>query len=280
MKPLNSLLIFLSVILTASSFSLYAMPVFPMAFYGVSTIDGVAAPVGTSIRAYDASSTLLGEVTLTEAGVYGYDNALKQKLIIKEGKGAITFTFKTATKNNNEETTGSSTQMYASFISGVAVQKDLAFTVGVATIAPTTGGGGGSSGGVSSSGGGSSGGGGGYSGAVSSGGNVTTTQNQQTTQPTASTPYATKNVTTTIQSGVATTTTVTFTKTLTVGVKDKEVLALQKILVKEKLLIAGNATGYFGPATQKALKAWQKKNKISQTGILNKTSRDILMKRK
>ncbi len=49
------------------------------------------------------------------------------------------------------------------------------------------------------------------------------------------------------------------------GDENKSVLGLQNFLITNKYLSA-KANGYFGPSTEKALKAFQKKNKILQTG--------------
>ena len=56
------------------------------------------------------------------------------------------------------------------------------------------------------------------------------------------------------------------------GNEGKSVTELQNFLIKNSFLKA-KANGYFGPATEQALKAFQKKYKISQTGTFGPTTR-------
>jgi peptidoglycan hydrolase-like protein with peptidoglycan-binding domain len=115
----------------------FAMPSYPMAFWGSLTIDGVVAPVGTVVTVYDASSTLLGEVTVSESGVYGYDSPVKQKLLVAESVGSITFKTKV---NGGTETSGCSAITYSGFVSGLTEEKNLAFkTFGCTTVPNNTG---------------------------------------------------------------------------------------------------------------------------------------------
>lgn len=122
------------------------IPAFPMAFWGSITINGIDAPAGTIVEAYYGSE-LAGKVLVKEQGIYGYSESTKQKLLIKEGNGVITFKVK-GMPNLSEEN-------YPSFQSGETINKNLVFV----TIdqdddeAPQTNG--------SSSNSGSSGGGGG-----------------------------------------------------------------------------------------------------------------------
>jgi peptidoglycan hydrolase-like protein with peptidoglycan-binding domain len=72
-----------------------------------------------------------------------------------------------------------------------------------------------------------------------------------------------------------------FTKTLEVGMVDKEVFELQKLLNHNPETMisldgpgsSGQETSYFGLATQDALKRWQTKYKISPVGIFGPQSR-------
>ncbi len=237
-----------------------SVPEFPMSFYGTVTIDDAVAPVGAVIRAYNASSTLLGEVMVNEVGIYGYDNPIKQRLILKEATGTITFKFKTESKNAGAETAGTVTQDYASYTAGLTIKKDIAFKTTGAAPANSGGGGGG---------GGSSGGGGGGGGSY-----IAPTINVNNTKVATNTVINTKVATNTATA----ITEIKFTKTLALGSKNDEVLAMQKILIAQKLLTATSANGYFGPATQKALKAWQKKNKLQTTGITGPVTRELLAK--
>lgn len=72
-----------------------------------------------------------------------------------------------------------------------------------------------------------------------------------------------------------------FSKTLKVGSKNNEVLQLQLRLQSEKFLTVQKEkpNGYFGAGTAKALKAYQKKNKIKQTGMLDQVTRNKLNKK-
>ena len=63
----------------------------------------------------------------------------------------------------------------------------------------------------------------------------------------------------------------TFTKTLEIGSKGKNVRELQK---KLKLKIDGE----FGPLTEKAVKAFQKKNALVETGVVDIKTWDLLAK--
>ena len=140
----------------ASTYALDGFPAFPMAFWGTVTTNGTAAPDGSVVRAY-YGSTLVGTATVQETGVYGYTEPTKQKLIVAEGTGAITFKIQAAGFNGGSETTGDATITQSSFTSGLTVEKNLAFTI----TPPSTGGGsgGGGGGGSSPSGGGGGGGG-------------------------------------------------------------------------------------------------------------------------
>ena len=138
----------------ASTYALDGFPAFPMAFWGTVTTNGTAAPVGSVVRAY-YGSTLVGTATVQETGVYGYTEPTKQKLIVAEGTGAITFKIQAAGFNGGSETTGDTAITQSSFTSGLTVEKNLPFTI----TPPSTGGGsGGGGGGGSSSGGGGGGG--------------------------------------------------------------------------------------------------------------------------
>lgn len=121
----------------------FAIPAFPMSFWGSITIDGNSATVGTLVRAYYSTSTLAGEVSVKESGIYGYNDSLKQKLIVSEGQGTITFKIVT----NGSETAGLEVQSEQTFSSGITKQKNLAFKITNTTVPP--GGGGGTGGGIS-----------------------------------------------------------------------------------------------------------------------------------
>jgi hypothetical protein len=76
--------------------------------------------------------------------------------------------------------------------------------------------------------------------------------------------------------GTSTSQCANITKELKVGVQDAEVIALKKFLTTEGVLQGTQNTNYFGPATEKALKAWQQKKGIAQTGVTDGKTRAAL----
>ena len=113
----------------------------PMSFYGQVTINGLAAPVGTKIRAYYGNlSELAGEITTTIGGVYGEDGPTKAKLVVASGTGAITF----AVAEGESFTAGTTALTYPSFTAGETVNLNLAFQTSIGCTeqtwspAPTT----------------------------------------------------------------------------------------------------------------------------------------------
>jgi hypothetical protein len=143
---MKNLIIFAALFLPAVSFA--QVPDFPMAFWGGVTIDGADAPVDTVVRVYDGSDTQVGEVSVTEAGVYGYTEPTKQKLVIGEGEGTLIFSVQSASVFGGVETEGLTTITHPSFVSGETLELDLAFeTVPVVAQEPrrSSGGGGGGS---------------------------------------------------------------------------------------------------------------------------------------
>jgi hypothetical protein len=122
-----------------------SFPSFPMAFWGNVKIDNVLAPIDTVINAY-YDSVLCGTVTVKEIGIYGYSDSLKQKLLISEGSGPITFKF----VKDGIEKTGINIISHTSFVAGETTNKNLEFITIIpatptptSTPAPITGGGGG-----------------------------------------------------------------------------------------------------------------------------------------
>lgn len=134
-RILPTLAIGLLTLLPALVFALDGFPAFPMAFWGNITINGQSAPIGTTIRAYYGSA-LAGTVVVREPGIYGYTESAKQKFVVGEGTGAITFTFQSPTYSNGVETTGDSAVTYQGFTSGLTTQKDIAFTLATPTVLP------------------------------------------------------------------------------------------------------------------------------------------------
>jgi hypothetical protein len=125
-----------------------SVPDFPMAFWGEVTVDEAPAPAGSIIRVYDEAS-VVGEVTVQEAGVYGYTSPTKQKLVLGEGAGTLTFAIESPTINNGAETQGLTPITHEGFVSGATVEFNLAFDVLEEVIEepPRSSGGGGGGGG-------------------------------------------------------------------------------------------------------------------------------------
>jgi len=106
--------------------SFCAMPAFPMAFWGTVTLNGSLAPVETVVRAY-YGDILAGQVVVEESGIYGYTESIKQKLIMSEGIGQLSFTIQSAGINGGSETSGCGMVSYTGFTSGLTVEKNLVF---------------------------------------------------------------------------------------------------------------------------------------------------------
>ncbi|MEI7688833.1 MAG: peptidoglycan-binding domain-containing protein [Candidatus Nomurabacteria bacterium] len=140
------LFIFIALIIFPSISSASSIPKFPMAFYGNVTINGTKAPEGTIISAY-YGTTLAGQSTVDSSGAYGSIASTANKLLVSEGSGAITFTFKSSSILSGAESKGTTLMSYSSFTEGSTITKDLAFTY---YVAPVGGGGGGGGGGGSS----------------------------------------------------------------------------------------------------------------------------------
>ena len=122
-------------------FYTFALPDFPMVFWGNVTVNGQDASVGSTVRAY-YDNILAGEVTVNEAGVYGYTDATKQKLLLGKGDGEITFKIQTTSLNSNNETTGENIQCFPSFTSGTTENLNLVFTQSVSSSGKRSEGGG------------------------------------------------------------------------------------------------------------------------------------------
>ena len=134
-----------------------SFPAFPMAFWGNVNINDASASVGTIVKAY-YGSTFAGQVEVHENGIYGYTKSTKQKLLVSEGAGQITFKFQTSAFNNGAETGGTVVVTHPSFVSGETINKDLAFIFSVPAASPPPSSGGGGGGGGSGGGGGGGGG--------------------------------------------------------------------------------------------------------------------------
>lgn len=112
-------------------------PDFPMSFYGLATLNGSPLPTGSKVQAY-IGLTLLDEVTVSESGIYGYDNPTKMKLVVGTYEGNLTFKY---ILNGSTPQVGCSTLKYFNgFVSGSSISKNLAFenTSCVNPISPAT----------------------------------------------------------------------------------------------------------------------------------------------
>ncbi len=142
-------LFILGFLLICPLFSEASVPAFPMAFWGNVTVDNQPAPVGSKVTLY-AGNTAVGSVIVEEAGIYGYTESIKQKLVVAESEGVLTFKIQSPAINGGVETGGVSPVTHTQFISGETVRKDLSFV----TTQTTAGGGGNTSGGGGGGGGG------------------------------------------------------------------------------------------------------------------------------
>jgi len=115
-------------------------PDFPMAFYGQATLNGSPMSTGSTIRAYYGID-LGGEIKVQSSGIYGYSELNRQRLVVKEGNGPITFKFVDLSGN---EKAGNSPLSHPSFSSGATISKNLDFITTVATPVQSPSGGEGS----------------------------------------------------------------------------------------------------------------------------------------
>jgi hypothetical protein len=120
-----------------------SFPDFPMAFWGNVTVNGASAPVGSVLKAY-SNGVVVGEVTVKEAGVYGYTDSTKQKLLVGNATSSVTFSLQHSSLNNGAEINGSISEP---FVSGSTVNKNLSFSFTIQTPSATRSGGGGGGGG-------------------------------------------------------------------------------------------------------------------------------------
>lgn len=137
----------IAVLLFLPTVSFAQIPDFPMAFWGEVTVGGVEAPVGSVVRVYDDTEKV-GEVVVEEAGVYGHTEPTKQKLLLSDGVGELTFTIESSAINSGVETEGLNPITYSGFVSGETVELDLDFTPEAVVVEepPRSSGGGGGGG--------------------------------------------------------------------------------------------------------------------------------------
>lgn len=236
--------IILTIIIIFVPVSVFAgIPSFPMAFWGIVTIDGVEAPAGSTVRVY-AGANEVGKVLVQEGGVYGYTEPTKQKLVVIESENLLTFTIETPTYS---ETAGISDVTYIKFISGDTVQKNLSFSIIENSNSSSGGGGGGSS------------------------RNRSSTPVNEEVLPVAEEP----TTPTPIVLGVST---FRFTKDLGIDMDNSDVIQLQKLLRDEGFFTYPTNTGYYGLVTQKAVQDYQKFYDIRITGYVGPITRAQLNK--
>ncbi len=282
--------IILSLLLLAPSMAFaVSLPAFPMTLYGTVTVNDATAPVGTVIRAY-YGTTVAGEVTTTEIGVYGYNNPTKQQLLVGEGTSTISFTFQSAVLNGGVESAGTATVIHATFESGESREKNMAFSFALPTpptppatppAPPTT----------ASSGNTSGGGGGGGTSLIygcmdkkaTNYSSIANTDNKacifpigitSTTATTTPTP-AMLPLMPKLSGEVLGATAFVFTKNLGLGSTGIDVTELQKRLTALGHY-SGPTSGYYGTLTAQAVKKYQASKGLETTGGLGPKTRAAL----
>lgn len=124
-------------------------PSYPMAFWGSAKLNNSSLPLGTKIMAYCGNNSI-GEVTMLENGIYGYEDAIKIRLLVSNCTGDILFKY--LLSGETEPKTGANEIKYTDgFEEGKTVRKDLSFTFAAPALVPAAGGGGGGGGEISSS---------------------------------------------------------------------------------------------------------------------------------
>jgi hypothetical protein len=118
-----------------------------MALWGNATVNNSPAPVESVVRAY-LNGTLVGQVVIHESGIYGYTESTKQKLLIGNASGTITFAIQHPSLNNGAEIFSTASEQFAS---GSTINKDFSFSFTVQTPpvsapSPASSGGGGGGG--------------------------------------------------------------------------------------------------------------------------------------
>ena len=127
-------------------------PIWPMSFYGSVSLDGTALPAGSYVYAYYGDN-MVGQIELSEAGIYGYTESIKAKLVVGEYSGSK-IVFKYSLSASSEIKASYIASEYSSaFQSGRAVLKNLVFSTepvtGSSDSSSSSSGGFGGSGGVS-----------------------------------------------------------------------------------------------------------------------------------
>ena len=77
-------------------------PQLPMVLYGTVNLNGLPAPVGTTIAAYDGD-THIGTVTIVDEGEYGVDSPLTRMAVNEPSTGEIKIYIQTPSMSNSVE---------------------------------------------------------------------------------------------------------------------------------------------------------------------------------
>jgi hypothetical protein len=129
-----------------------SFPKFPMTFWGQATLNGNPLPQGTLIAAF-ISDIKVGEVAMSEDGIYGYNHPFETRLLVAEYSGS-SLLFKYRKVGDSDYIAGSTNVVYVNnFEPGKVIELNLGFTkqITVPTPPPSTprgGGGGGGGGGI------------------------------------------------------------------------------------------------------------------------------------
>lgn len=239
--------------------------------------------VESALAAYnDVTSDGTPFITLPSNGKnYSIDNSTKVQSITVNGDNTISLVMlngsiaqissadlspftATVTSCTAQITCGGLSTAYISCPNLSSGSETVVLTVGSGTCTP-----GGSTGSTGSS---SSGGGGGGGAPAPA---VTPTTPAATTPPATAAPAPTPLAAATPTAVSAPASPYVFTSTLRSGSRGNAVTQLQTILNANGFL-AASPNGRFGPATRKALIAFQKANALKPTGILDKVTRDLL----
>lgn len=101
-----------------------SFPGFPMSFYGTVTVDGLPLPGDSKVQVFSGNN-MIGEVSINDNGVYGYDDPMKIKLVVNNFTEDLIFKYLV---NDSESQTGLLVQKYTEgFQSGKSVLKNLLF---------------------------------------------------------------------------------------------------------------------------------------------------------
>ena len=117
------ILLFVSLVFPITALA-QEFPSFPMAFWGNVTLNSSPLVSGSSVAVYCGDS-LVGQVMLLEDGVYGYEDAIKQKLLVSNCAGKMIFKY--ILRGTDVPLVGSEELSYSGFVEGAVVQKDMSF---------------------------------------------------------------------------------------------------------------------------------------------------------